>query len=428
MDQLFDFIKDYGGYAGAASVLGLAVLSLLYFAQAREVKRLREWAGRAPERAAEIEQRAITGQPATPRPQPAAVQRQPVRQPGQPQTAAAQQAAAKPPGANGAPAQPGAPATAVAAGAAGAAAAGATQTPGAQPGQPAKTGDDATKVAGSDAEKADGDAKPAEGEGEGEGAKAPAAGAGTPTPPAAPATPAPSAPATGATPQDTAESGVPIPPPRTPAARPRPQTTPAPRPAPAALRSGGAGTRQSRPANVPTQRAGRRFPVGLIAAIAAGVIVLGVVLALVLGGGGDDPKGTGGSEVPGTSEPAVTPPPNATNDTRAEPRPPSEVSVAVLNGTTITGLAGRTADKLRAADYNVPASSVTDAVERNRSATEIRYAEGYQAEARAVAKAIGAGNDIVEAGIDQNLRTVAGDDARVVVTVGSDQNEQSGQG
>ena len=51
MNELFDFIKDYGGYAGAASVLGLAVLSLLYFAQAREVKRLREWAGRAPERA-----------------------------------------------------------------------------------------------------------------------------------------------------------------------------------------------------------------------------------------------------------------------------------------------------------------------------------------------------------------------------------------
>ena len=36
---------------------GLGVLSLLYFAQAREVKRLREWAGRAPERAAELEAR-----------------------------------------------------------------------------------------------------------------------------------------------------------------------------------------------------------------------------------------------------------------------------------------------------------------------------------------------------------------------------------
>ena len=38
---------------------GLAVLSLLYFAQAREIKRLREWAGRAPERAPELEQRVV---------------------------------------------------------------------------------------------------------------------------------------------------------------------------------------------------------------------------------------------------------------------------------------------------------------------------------------------------------------------------------
>ena len=44
------FIEKYGAYAGLAAIPGLAVLSLLYFAQAREVKRLREWAGRAPER------------------------------------------------------------------------------------------------------------------------------------------------------------------------------------------------------------------------------------------------------------------------------------------------------------------------------------------------------------------------------------------
>src|SRR3954468_8998047 len=50
-------IKDYGSYAGFACVLGLAVLSLLYFAQAREVKRLREGAGRAPERDAELQAR-----------------------------------------------------------------------------------------------------------------------------------------------------------------------------------------------------------------------------------------------------------------------------------------------------------------------------------------------------------------------------------
>jgi len=43
-------IKDVGAYAGFAAVVGLAVLSALYFSQARDLRRLREWAGRAPER------------------------------------------------------------------------------------------------------------------------------------------------------------------------------------------------------------------------------------------------------------------------------------------------------------------------------------------------------------------------------------------
>jgi hypothetical protein len=43
-------VQEIGAAAGFAAVAGLAVLSALYFSQAREVKRLREWAGRAPER------------------------------------------------------------------------------------------------------------------------------------------------------------------------------------------------------------------------------------------------------------------------------------------------------------------------------------------------------------------------------------------
>src|SRR6478672_2522575 len=52
-------IEQFGSYAGYAAVLGLGVLSMLYFAQAREVRRLRDWAGRAPERAAELEAQAV---------------------------------------------------------------------------------------------------------------------------------------------------------------------------------------------------------------------------------------------------------------------------------------------------------------------------------------------------------------------------------
>jgi hypothetical protein len=43
-------IQEIGAAAGVVAAVGLAVLSTLYFSQARDVKRLREWAGRAPER------------------------------------------------------------------------------------------------------------------------------------------------------------------------------------------------------------------------------------------------------------------------------------------------------------------------------------------------------------------------------------------
>src|SRR5919197_92232 len=53
------FIEKYGAYAGLAAIPGLAVPPPLYFAQAREVRRLRDWAGRAPER--DSEQRSNSG-------------------------------------------------------------------------------------------------------------------------------------------------------------------------------------------------------------------------------------------------------------------------------------------------------------------------------------------------------------------------------
>jgi LytR cell envelope-related transcriptional attenuator len=48
-----DLIERVGSYVGLAAFLGLAILALLYFSQARDVRRLRDWAGRAPERTVE---------------------------------------------------------------------------------------------------------------------------------------------------------------------------------------------------------------------------------------------------------------------------------------------------------------------------------------------------------------------------------------
>jgi hypothetical protein len=85
-------IQEIGSYAGLAAIPGLAILSALYFSQARDVRRLRDWAGRAPERTAEAAQggRVV----ARPAPQTAAAQ-----QPAAARPAAATQAA----GAGGVP-------------------------------------------------------------------------------------------------------------------------------------------------------------------------------------------------------------------------------------------------------------------------------------------------------------------------------------
>jgi hypothetical protein len=48
-----DQLDRIGPYLGIAAFLGLAILAFLLIQQAREIRRLREWAGRAPERATE---------------------------------------------------------------------------------------------------------------------------------------------------------------------------------------------------------------------------------------------------------------------------------------------------------------------------------------------------------------------------------------
>lgn len=48
-----ELIKEIGAFAGLAAFLGLGLLAMLAFSQARDLRRLREWAGSAPERDAE---------------------------------------------------------------------------------------------------------------------------------------------------------------------------------------------------------------------------------------------------------------------------------------------------------------------------------------------------------------------------------------
>jgi hypothetical protein len=48
-----ELIKEIGAFAGLAAFFGLALLALLSFTHGRDIRRLREWAGSAPERDAE---------------------------------------------------------------------------------------------------------------------------------------------------------------------------------------------------------------------------------------------------------------------------------------------------------------------------------------------------------------------------------------
>ncbi len=187
--SLSNKLIEVGALAAFAALVGIAILSLLVFSQARELKRLREWAGRAPERAAELDQRVAAeaamraqrpAQPVVPRATPM-IARQVAGQP--PALTAAGQPAAPVPGqpAPGQPAPNATPAPTVA------------PLPTPVPGQPAFV-PTAQTVAGAaqagvesapaEGSKPEGEPTPAEG-GMSEGAPTPVEGAmpeGAPTP------------------------------------------------------------------------------------------------------------------------------------------------------------------------------------------------------------------------------------------------------
>jgi hypothetical protein len=114
-------VSEIGAIVAVAGLLAIALLSLLLFTQSREIRRLREWAGRAPERAAEQLRRAAVPAPAVRRVAPNA------------QAAPASSATAAPAPASPAAAAPAAAAPAAAAVAEGAGAQAGASTALAQP-------------------------------------------------------------------------------------------------------------------------------------------------------------------------------------------------------------------------------------------------------------------------------------------------------
>jgi LytR cell envelope-related transcriptional attenuator len=404
-------VERIGAYGGLASMIGLGVLALLYFAQAREVKRLREWAGRAPERAAEMErvqtdtQRRVIAQPQTP--------------------AAAAQAAASP------AALPSATAgltgeAATRAAAAAIVAARATHPPAVGP--PGQLSRPAVPPAGTP------------------GSPAPAPGQlGSPRPPAIPApgtvppvptagTPAPAA-TSPAPPQPSAAAMATKPPTATastPGAKPRVVAQP-----PAASNGNiGQETRESaaarplpplppppvRPSSpssaMPPPDDGDESSTLRIAAVVGGAFALVLVVGLVymLVAAGDDPAPAPNKLVNTTPAASDTAAPGDGGTQTQTPVERGATPTTVLNGTTTAGLARDVASKLEKAGFKI--KEVGDNIDQTLPATVVYYSDGNKSAAGVVARLIGVSQSAVKP-VDRNL-DVASSGARVVVTVGAD--------
>jgi hypothetical protein len=110
----------------------------------------------------------------------------------------------------------------------------------------------------------------------------------------------------------------------------------------------------------------------------------------------------------------------ATKDGKAAPAPkpavkPGQVTVSVLNGTSVPGLAAQVGDRVENEGFIL--GNVTNASGAQRSASVVLYAPGHVRDARAASRRLDIPN--VEA-IDPESQALAGD-ATVVVIVGQDQ-------
>jgi hypothetical protein len=469
-------VEQIGSMAGFAAVAGLAVLSALYFSQARDLRRLREWAGRAPERAAE---QAAAGQVASPVPGRVVAmpqqQRPGAQAPGAgPATPAAAGAAAPAQAGNGAPpaegetaedaqkaegdvaaaangdskptvatggkpdgggeqpegepspagapaAKPGMPGPASAAAAAGTAAAGTGAGAASASGPAAPSGTETGGAAAAQAGGQDSGEAPAPGgtggSGPGAGGTAPATSgsAGTATPPkpgapgSAPAAPSgPGGPAAGAGAPPASGPGRPAPPPTRPPTSVLPPRTGV---APPVRRAGGTASANRAITPAPPERP-KRSPAFLALAV-IGVLVVGAGAAIgvpKLVSGGDDATPKKAKKAPrkkAAKGPAIR---------------PDAVTVSVLNGTDIQGLAAQIGDQAQNQGFNLgntaQVGGVLEGTTQQRSTSIVMYVAGHARDARFVARKMHITGGVEP--IDANSRALA-DDATVVIVVGRDQ-------
>jgi hypothetical protein len=136
-------------------------------------------------------------------------------------------------------------------------------------------------------------------------------------------------------------------------------------------------------------------------AVAAAAVVVVAVLAL-------------SSPAP---QPAASPPTQPPQTTPVTPQ--ALVTVAVLNGTTVTGLARAAADELTSRGYDEPTVVTNDTTNQARARTTVYYEPGHRTDALGVASCLHIDSDRVVS-MDANARALA-DRAQVAVFMGADQ-------
>ena len=138
-----------------------------------------------------------------------------------------------------------------------------------------------------------------------------------------------------------------------------------------------------------------------IALIVAGVIVVGggVVFGVSQLGGDDEPSAPG----------------ERAADEPVQPVNPSTVTVSVLNGTTVPGLAAQIGDEVESQGFQ--RGNVANALDQQRTTSTVLFVEGAEREAQLVARRLGIAT--VEP-IDPDSQALGGS-ASVVVIVGADQ-------
>ena len=118
-----------------------------------------------------------------------------------------------------------------------------------------------------------------------------------------------------------------------------------------------------------------------------------------------------------TSQPAASGP--ATQPPQTTPvHPPPPVRLAVLNGTTITGLARAVADELTSLGYPEPNVVTNDVTNQSRARTTVYFERGHREDALGVASCLHIGSGRVQP-MDAGERALA-DRAQVAIFVGAD--------